>query len=643
MLKYVVIFSIGPVQTFIASARRSQDLWSGSWLLSELAKACAKSLNDLGDTKAQLIFPHVDKNNQADLEENSDFSVGNKVQVVLTVDSVDELKNIIDNAKKSVKKRFIKEASNALSRLPKDKYYLRETIWNSQLDDYLEIQTAWARFGDDNSYHDAAQKAGQTLASRKATRDFSPTCAISEKDFITSLVQLDNARKTTNKNLNVIKQPYQDLFMLPKSSLDGMRETVLKESGLQKNSLQRKLSLSKSEQLDTVGVIKRLGFEEKAEQFTPFTRITAHAWIEEIAQKEPDALNRLKGTYRELCRLGIASGVTGNNKVYQDFAYDAQLLYPSRLEVTLKEYQNSDDKEAKEIVDNLKILKKTLAPLFQSYGEPYRYGVLLLADGDRMGELLDKAKTQVQHQEITQALSNFAGQVAYTMRQSSGHCIYAGGDDVLGFVPLDKAYKCADDLQKLFANSLSGVANKLGAENSPTLSVGLAICHIMTPLGVIRELASQAEKFAKGDHVDESQSTEKRRNALGILLSVRSGNDTKLRFNWDDLAGLNAFETMVNYYVEKQIPSRIAYDVREIYLRTCDFAIDDKQLQKDIQSAELLRMLKQARTNQSKKIADQTIDMLNERAKKIGLDNLANELIVARWFAAKTQKDLGEE
>lgn len=643
MLKYVVIFSIGPVQTFIASARRSRDLWSGSWLLSELAKACAKSLNDLGDTKAQLIFPHVDKNNQADLEENSDFSVGNKVQVVLTVDSVDELKNIIDNAKKSVKKRFIKEASNALSRLPKDKHYLRETIWNSQLDDYLEIQTAWARFGDDNSYHDAAQNAGRVLASRKATRDFSPTCTISEKDFITSLVQLDNARKTTDKNHNVIKQPYQDLFMLPKSSLDGMRETVLKESGLQKNSLQRKLSLSKSEQLDTVGVIKRLGFEKKAEQFTPFTRITAHAWIKEIAQKEPDALNKLKDTYRELCRLGVASGVTGNNEVYQDFAYDAQLLYPSRLEVTLKEYQNSDDKEAKEIVDNLKVLKKTLAPLFQRYGEPYRYGVLLLADGDRMGELLDKAKTQVQHQEITQALSNFAGQVAYTMRQSSGHCIYAGGDDVLGFVPLDKAYKCADDLQKLFANSLSGVANKLGAENSPTLSVGLAICHIMTPLGVIRELASQAEKFAKGDHVDESQGTEKRRNALGILLSVRSGNDTKLRFNWDDLAGLNAFETMVNYYVEKQIPSRIAYDVREIYLRTCDFAIDDKQLQKDIQSAELLRMLKQARTNQSKKIADQTIDTLNELAKKIGLDNLANELIVARWFAAKTQKDLGKE
>lgn len=46
----------------------------------------------------------MDKSNQADLEENSDFSVGNKVQVVLTVDSVDELRSIIDNARKSVKK-----------------------------------------------------------------------------------------------------------------------------------------------------------------------------------------------------------------------------------------------------------------------------------------------------------------------------------------------------------------------------------------------------------------------------------------------------------------------------------------------------------------------------------------------------------
>jgi CRISPR-associated protein Cmr2 len=36
-MSYLMIIGIGPVQEFIASARRSRDLWFGSWLLSELS------------------------------------------------------------------------------------------------------------------------------------------------------------------------------------------------------------------------------------------------------------------------------------------------------------------------------------------------------------------------------------------------------------------------------------------------------------------------------------------------------------------------------------------------------------------------------------------------------------------------------
>lgn len=37
--QYLMAFAIGPVQEFIASARRSRDLWFGSWLLSEMSSA----------------------------------------------------------------------------------------------------------------------------------------------------------------------------------------------------------------------------------------------------------------------------------------------------------------------------------------------------------------------------------------------------------------------------------------------------------------------------------------------------------------------------------------------------------------------------------------------------------------------------
>lgn len=386
-------------------------------------------------------------------------------------------------------------------------------------------------------------------------------------------------------------------------------------------------------------MIKRLGFKEKAEQFTPISRVMADSWIERLIAHNED-LSKVKENYEELENLGVATRVRGNDKIYQNFAYDGQLLYSSRIDALIREWQGSDDA----IVDWANELKSALKPLWRKYGEPYRYGVLLRADGDRMGELLDKAKSQKEHQAITQALSAFAGGVSQIMRNHRGHCIYAGGDDVLGFVPLDKAYECANDLQQSFLQSLAEIAGQLNVDKSPTLSVGLAICHIMTPLSVIRELASQAEKHAKGDHIEnETSKINERRDALGILLSIRSGNDTKLRYNWSDEKGLKVFKEFIKFYRKKEIPSRIAYDIRAIYLCTKDFAEGNKDLLQNIQKAELTRMLKQARTDNGQEIKKAIIDELAERGEVIGLDKLADELIVARWFSAKTQKDLGKE
>lgn len=655
MNKYVVILSIGPVQSMIASARRSRDLWSGSWLLSELAKAGAKALYEIQE--AELIFPHVEKAD--DLQANSDFSVGNKLQVVIEANNKAEVEVIIQKVKTAVLNRFKEEAQNAFNRL-KNQSDIRKTIWHSQIEDFVEIQSAWAKIvGDD--YKMAVELASKILASRKTTREFNP----------------------------LANSPYQEEFMIPKSSLDGLRETVLKEDEYNNgekvsNKTRNQLSLAKSEQLDAVGVIKRLGFGEKAEQFTPISRVMADAWIKKLIAEQVD-LTAIKDTCEQLVQLGIITRVTGNKGIYKDFAYDAQLLYKSRLEAEIQRItkmrqnknknKDKDDEKLKEALGLLKKMQTELLPkIWSKYGEPYTYGALLLADGDRMGELLDKAKNEEQHKAITKALSNFAGKVAETMRDYKGHCIYAGGDDVLGFVPLDTAYECANALRNSFATCLQKATDKLKEENkgdegiddlkNPTLSVGVAICHLMTPLGIIRELAGQAEKYAKGDHISKDKEKEvvnERRNALGIVLSVRGGNDTKLRFNWSDDIGLDTFKLFTNYYINKNIPSRIAYDIRAIYLRTQKFAQDktqkhindyeqqidengvSKDLRLNIQIAELTRMLKQARTASGQSLEQNTIDGLCGRAKKVGLNQLADELIVARWLAAKTQKDLGKE
>src|SRR5690349_13716188 len=78
MAKYLFLFTIGPVQDFIAAARRTRDLWAGSQLLSELSRTAAKALRD--DYDAQLIFPAPSKQGK----ELKDHDVVNRILVSLT-------------------------------------------------------------------------------------------------------------------------------------------------------------------------------------------------------------------------------------------------------------------------------------------------------------------------------------------------------------------------------------------------------------------------------------------------------------------------------------------------------------------------------------------------------------------------------
>ena len=58
MKTYLVTIALGPVQSMIEAARKTRDLWCGSWLLAETAKAAANVLHN--QQKGCLIFPCLD-------------------------------------------------------------------------------------------------------------------------------------------------------------------------------------------------------------------------------------------------------------------------------------------------------------------------------------------------------------------------------------------------------------------------------------------------------------------------------------------------------------------------------------------------------------------------------------------------------
>ena len=410
MPRFLVTLSLGPVQSLIADARRTRDLWGGSWLLSEAARAAARALHERHPEC--LIFPCPD-NPDEDLEPQDApreaANIANILRAEVALDDADAVSALCNEAKSAAMVRVKELGERSRQRLGRP---LREDVWCTQIDDILESVAAWVKIADGNDgYESAAQRLGGVLAARKATRDFQP------------------CRPLTGPGL-------------PKSSLDGARETVLPDWPVEEPA-RVKLRLSPpGEQLDALGVIKRLAGD--AEQFTALPRIAADSWIEQLTR---DQQQRLHKAYEPLVDAGHATRVRGNADTYAALPFDGHLLYPSRLESALtQEREQRASPAGSTAIDALKAFRQCVTEISrertdtrQPAGTPVPYAAILKADGDRMGQLLSRARSAQESRNISRALQGFASSVRGIVRAHRGHAIYAGGDDVLALLSLERA------------------------------------------------------------------------------------------------------------------------------------------------------------------------------------------------------------
>ncbi len=586
MDRYLITLSLGPVQSLIGAARRTRDLWSGSWLLSEVSRAAARVLHQA--QPGCLIFP-APRDPERELAPRArpgdEANIANILRAEIAGDEA-RARHLCAAAKAAASDHLLALGETAREGLPD----LREPQWQAQIGDLLEVFAAWAPIRDGN-YAAASDQLGRALSARKATRDCDPAPSGGAG--------------------------------LPKSSLDGAYETVLPERP--QAVLVRKLALQGGEQLDALGVIKRRGGD--VEQFTAYSRLAADTWIASLPPAQRLALG---AAYEPLVGMELATRVSGNRDLYADLPYDAQLLYDFRLANALG---NAQDNAA--AVAALKALQREVRAVTRDAGAPVPYAVILQADGDRMGELLNRATSAEQSRRISRALHDFASTVRGIVRTHRGHAIYAGGDDVLALLPLHSAVAAAQALAVAFSQALGGIAADLqvAADQAPTLSVGLGIGHLVEPLGSLRERALRAEQWAKGDHLPAAQ----RRNALGIILGIRSDGEVRWRAQWDQAQELAELAAYTTAYAQGELPSRVAYDLRDIDLRLRWLAEEPGATATGMRRAEVVRMLERARTRGDAPLAPQQQATLLRRAGETPLGNLADTLIIARWLGARTQ------
>ncbi len=373
-----------------------------------------------------------------------------------------------------------------------------------------------------------------------------------------------------------------------------------------------------------MGLVKRTAGIKQS--YPSVARVAADPWLRGLIKShEPDVLKSLIQACESLGRDKIHRLDTSDRGQprYGAFPFEGTAVYRSR-------YPDLKD-EAKLSDEEIKKLGALLADLTKRAGDPSPYLAVLIADGDRMGKALSTIESANNHRKFSQEISRFAGEARDIVNQHSGVLVYAGGDDVLAFLPVDLALKCARQLHDVFGELRDETGKPL------TLSVGLAIAHFMDNLEDLLEYGRDAEKHAKKPTVEDGIQHEC--DGLAVHVIKRGGGPVEMRANWIDKPD-KRLDNLARLLNDEAIPGKVAYDlhcVADVY----ENWQDKKQLADAIQ-LDVLRILKAKQPRESGGM-DEVRRPMAQVSDAHSLRRLADELLVARQIAVAIRQGDGRK
>ncbi|NOK58059.1 MAG: type III-B CRISPR-associated protein Cas10/Cmr2 [Chloroflexi bacterium AL-W] len=614
-MSHVFMVHIGPVQGFIASARRTRDLWFGSWLLSALAKAAVQEIvAQHNGAVERLIFPALENTKQLQEQiSDADISFPNKIVAWIHKPPAELGQAVRDR----IHARLNEIRDAAYSKIEGD---FNKRIAEQQVADLVEyfwVAVPFTESDEQNGrYAEKRKRLEALMAARKNTRDFDP---VSWGDNI------------------------------QKSSISGQLESVIPEATYpRRNSptyeqdvdeLFNKYGAGPAERLSGVDLLKRHGMRGDESRFLSTSHVAALPFMQRVIGMSTPELQQSWDVYAEQ----VPKKVCDSEQVPVDFAQsffartDGGLLFMERLIGNHPEYQ-----------PELETAQKKLQAFFQKVGigQPDPYYAIVHADGDRMGAVIDTlAKDGIKkHRELSEALNTFAQQVHGMVRKHGGALIYAGGDDVLAFVPLHTVLDCVQELSRTFCEQLSEFKDE--HKQSPTLSVGVAIVHHLVPLTDAVELARKAEQLAKGV---------KDKNALAIIVSKRGGGAYEVKGKWGEVD--EQLQNFIHWHREGYFPQGAAHELKALDLRlSVDPSYSEYEVLQKVKRSDALRILKRKRVSggekavpenvitELQKIIEKTDGLLgtSKDSHAFSLTILADMLLVAKMLAKAQNMALGE-
>jgi len=475
--KYLFLFTISPVQAFIAQARKAQDLFAGSQLLTDLTRYAIEEFNDSTNNKGEIIFP-------AKWGKEHNAALPNRFMAEIECDPKEVLL-IGEKLEQKVKDYFEQLAEQVF--LKRAKGQVKPLGFDAQIKNHLIIHWVFEEYRD-RSYLETFNAIESNLGSIKNIREFKQLAD-------TEIGRKDNLSGELNA-----------LFFNNKA-----RKPAFSKDAIQTNAPTALLSLG--EGLSAVSLAKRFyNYNSKSTSFPSTAEITQMDIKEDIESS---------GSFK------LFRGI-----VQKEFDY--QLLYKDNLNAKYFDKQGIDFPANNESL--LQFHKDIFNEIKEKGKKQKKYYAILIFDGDDMGKWLSgKALGEKQNDDIylkkyhyrfSELLADFAKSAKmYVDDNNYGRTIFAGGDDFLAMLNLDILF---DVVVKLRSKFNKEVSEKLKSEypeiiDNVNFSAGISIAHYQHPLSDVLNTAREMEKKAK---------SVSGKNALAIAVLKKSGEQQKMVIEW---------------------------------------------------------------------------------------------------------------
>lgn len=661
-MKDIVIFTIGPVQSYISAARRTQDLWAGSWLLSDVMKAALKSV-----PAGALVFPM-----RAAGDEWPDSLPNRAVAVVESGQGVAVAEKMAEAARARWKAvaDAVRDWFHANVITAAGLWDWRE-IWERQVKDWLEVYWSACPWDDAaESYGAAYRRASELLDARKLTRHFPNHREYDVKSTLDGVYQAlrgkgqgeayaakafwEEAARAGNAPMGDVRRGER------LSAIDLIKRFAQDAKQLRDNKTRfpstssiacadYRLALMENwEDKDVKPGEKRAGTKQAVTDFI----VALNALVDKFPAAPRNEQRRLRfATDSEEPIPILKKRAVGNEALERLARYDGDYFYPDFYTEARFIDQLGREPGAKLTETERKAVRNAKEALSKLYActdaldipRPALYYAVIALDGDQVGKKLShKDVTKDHHQAVSQAMNTFARQDVPRIagQKHPALWVYAGGDDALVLSPVSCALAVADVLRKTFEVTVGAELNKISPDKRATASAGIAIVHQQNPLQAGIRRAKTAEKAAKSKPYD--------RNALVIHRLTRGGAPLLVGSNWDvDHNG--ATHSIVGQIIALQghisagtLSGKFAYELR-------DEAAALAAVKPEGWKAELARLMERHTPTkdhrpQTKKVAEQLAELaasLPEVKVKVygkdeyekGIEQVAEWAVLARLLA----------